>query len=179
MLINGKRIVFKGTNRHEFSCHTGRAISYEDMVTDVKLMKAYNINAVRTSHYPNHPLWYDLCDEYGLYVIDETNIETHGTWQYLQKELGELTVPGSRPEWTANVLDRANSMLQRDKNHPSIVIWSLGNEAFGGDNFVKMHDFLREADPTRIVHYEGVFHFRESEAASDIESQMYTPSGPG
>ncbi|MFC5651852.1 glycoside hydrolase family 2 TIM barrel-domain containing protein [Paenibacillus solisilvae] len=174
LLINGKRIVFKGTNRHEFSCNTGRAISYEEMLTDVKLMKAYNINAVRTSHYPNHPLWYDLCDEYGLYVIDETNLETHGSWQYGQKELGELTVPGSRPEWTANVLDRANSMLQRDKNHPSILIWSLGNESFGGDNFLKMHDFLREADPTRIVHYEGVTMWRESDAASDVESQMYT-----
>ncbi|MBW7457599.1 DUF4981 domain-containing protein, partial [Paenibacillus sepulcri] len=174
MLINGKRIVFKGVNRHEFSCLTGRAISYEEMVTDVKLMKAYNINAVRTSHYPNHPKWYDLCDEYGLYVIDETNLETHGSWTYLQDEFSASTVPASRPEWTANVLDRANSMLQRDKNHPSIIIWSLGNESHGGDNFVKMHDFLREADPTRLVHYEGVFQWRASEAASDMESQMYT-----
>ncbi|QYR22672.1 DUF4981 domain-containing protein [Paenibacillus sp. sptzw28] len=174
MLINGKRIVFKGVNRHEFSCHTGRAIGFEDMVTDVKLMKAYNINAVRTSHYPNHPLWYDLCDEYGLYVIDETNIETHGSWNYGQKELGEKTVPGSRPEWTANVLDRANSMLQRDKNHPSVIIWSLGNESFGGDNFIKMHDFLREADPSRLVHYEGVTMWRDSDAATDMESHMYS-----
>ncbi|GGD46681.1 glycoside hydrolase family 2 TIM barrel-domain containing protein [Paenibacillus nasutitermitis] len=174
MLINGKRIVFKGVNRHEFSCYTGRAISYEEMVTDVMLMKAYNINAVRTSHYPNHPKWYDLCDEYGLYVIDETNLETHGSWSYHQEEFSATTVPASRPEWTANVLDRANSMLQRDKNHPSIMIWSLGNESFGGDNFIKMHDFFRDADPTRLVHYEGVFHWRASEAASDMESQMYT-----
>ena len=97
------------------------------MVHDIKLMKRYNINAVRTSHYPNHPLWYELCDEYGLYVIDEVNLETHGTWRYGQKEL-ENTVPGSKPEWTENVLDRCNSVFQRDKNHPSIVIWSLGNE---------------------------------------------------
>lgn len=174
MQINGKRIVFKGVNRHEFNCETGRAVSYEDMVRDVKLMKAFNINAVRTSHYPNHPLWYDLCDEYGLYVIDEVNLETHGTWRYGQTE-EENTIPGSKPEWTAAVLDRSNSMLQRDKNHPSIVIWSLGNESFGGDNFVKMHDFLKESDPTRVVHYEGAYHFRASDAASDIESQMYTP----
>ncbi|QHW34997.1 DUF4981 domain-containing protein [Paenibacillus rhizovicinus] len=175
MLINGKRIVFKGVNRHEFSCHTGRALGYEDMLMDVKLMKNYNINAVRTSHYPNHPRWYELCDEYGLYVIDETNLETHGSWDYGQTELLHRNVPASHPTWTANVLDRANSMLQRDKNHPSILMWSLGNESFGGDNFIRMHDFLQEADPSRIVHYEGVSLWRESEAASDVESQMYTP----
>ncbi len=177
MQINGRRIMFKGVNRHEFSCDTGRAINESDMRKDVALMKQYNINAVRTSHYQNNSLWYELCDEYGLYVIDETNLETHGSWSYGQKELGE-TVPGSRPEWMGAVLDRCNSMMQRDKNHASVVIWSLGNEAFGGDNFIKMHDFLREADPSRVVHYEGSFHFRESEAASDIESHMYTsPQG--
>ena len=177
MKINGERIVFKGVNRHEFTADKGRAVDYEDMVHDIKLMKKYNINAVRTSHYPNHPLWYELCDEYGLYVIDEVNLETHGTWKYGQKEL-ENTVPGSKPEWTENVLDRCNSVFQRDKNHPSIVIWSLGNESFGGDNFIKMHQFFKENDPTRIVHYEGVFHYRASEAASDIESTMYiSPDG--
>lgn len=173
MKINGKRIVFKGVNRHEFSCVTGRAIGIDDMVRDVQLMKAHNVNAVRTSHYPNQTTWYDLCDEYGLYVIDETNLETHGSWTYGQTDLGGNTVPGSRPEWRENVLDRCNSMLQRDKNHPSIVIWSLGNESFGGDNFVAMHDFLKKEDPSRLVHYEGIFHYRESEAASDIESTMY------
>lgn len=177
MLINGQRIVFKGVNRHEFGCEAGRTVKLEDMITDIKLMKSYNINSVRTSHYPNHPLWYELCNEYGLYVIDETNLETHGTWHGGQTELLPRTVPGSHPEWTANVIDRANSMLQRDKNHPSIVMWSLGNEAYGGDNFVKMHDFLREADPTRIVHYEGVVNYRQSAAATDVESHMYT--GPG
>jgi len=173
MLLNGKRIVFRGVNRHEFNCRTGRAISLEDMERDIRLMKAFNINAVRTSHYPNHPHWYDLCDQYGLYVIDETNLETHGLWRYGQRELG-ASVPGSRPEWTANVLDRAKSMYERDKNHPSILLWSLGNESFGGDNFIRMHDYFRSVDPLRLVHYEGVFHWRESEAASDIESQMYT-----
>lgn len=174
MKINGRRIVFKGVNRHEFSCDTGRALAKADMVRDILLMKRYNINAVRTSHYPNQPIWYELCDEYGLYVIDETNLETHGSWSYHQNGV-ELpnNVPGSKPEWRDNVLDRANSMLQRDKNHPSIIIWSLGNESFGGDNFIAMHDFLKAADPSRLVHYEGVFHHRLSEAASDIESTMY------
>lgn len=172
MKINGKRIVFKGVNRHEFAAERGRAITYDDMVHDIKLMKQHNINAVRTSHYPNHPLWYELCDQYGLYVIDETNLETHGSWTYGQ--VGEGTaLPGSKREWTENVLDRCNSMFQRDKNHPSVVIWSLGNESFGGDNFLKMYEFLKEKDPTRIIHYEGVYHYRATEAASDIESTMY------
>jgi len=173
MQINGQRIMFRGVNRHEFDCERGRSVDEASMLTDILLMKKYNINAVRTSHYPNHPRWYELCDEYGLYVIDETNLETHGTWSNGLDDDKEA-VPGSNPEWTGAVLDRCNSMLQRDKNYPSIVMWSLGNESFGGDNFIRMHDFLREADPTRIVHYEGVFYWRASEAASDIESQMYT-----
>lgn len=173
MKINGEVIVFKGVNRHEFDRDRGRSVEAESMLADILLMKQYNINAVRTSHYPNNPMWYELCDQYGLYVIDETNLETHGSWSYGQEELGE-SVPGSRPEWTGAVLDRANSMLQRDKNHPSIVIWSLGNESSGGDNFLKMHDFLRETDPSRVVHYEGVFNWRASDDASDIESHMYS-----
>jgi beta-galactosidase len=173
MKINGERIVFKGVNRHEFDTDRGRSVDKASMIADILLMKQHNINAVRTSHYPNNPYWYELCDQYGLYVIDETNLETHGSWSYGQEGEGDA-VPGSKPEWTGAVLDRANSMMQRDKNHPSIVIWSLGNEAFGGDNFIKMHDFLREADPSRVVHYEGVANFRASEASSDIESQMYS-----
>ncbi|WP_139903692.1 glycoside hydrolase family 2 TIM barrel-domain containing protein [Clostridium thermarum] len=173
MKINGKRIVFKGTNRHEFSCDKGRAIGYDEMLKDIILMKKHNINAVRTSHYPNNPLWYDLCDEYGLYVIDENNLETHGTWQRQGKITPETALPFDYPMWTPALLDRCNSMLQRDKNHPSILIWSLGNEAFGGENFIKMHDFFKEMDPSRVVHYEGVFNYRPSEAASDVESRMY------
>ncbi|MGP6146444.1 glycoside hydrolase family 2 TIM barrel-domain containing protein [Jeotgalibaca sp. A122] len=174
MKINGARILFKGVNRHEWDAKRGRAVTKEDMEKDVKLMKQFNVNAVRTSHYPNHPYWYELCDRYGLYVIDEMNLETHGSWYYGQKELEE-TVPGSRPEWTENVLDRAASMYERDKNHPSILIWSLGNESFGGDNFLKLYDYFKTVDPSRLVHYEGVFHYRLSEAASDIESTMYIP----
>ncbi|MCQ4085334.1 glycoside hydrolase family 2 TIM barrel-domain containing protein [Saccharibacillus sp. JS10] len=174
MKINGKRIVFKGVNRHEFSADLGRAVTEEEMLEDIKLMKAYNVNAVRTSHYPNQTRWYELCDEHGLYVIDETNLETHGSWEYGQTEEVTRTVPGSKPEWRANVLDRANSMYQRDKNHASIIIWSLGNESWGGDNFIHMANFFRTVDKTRLVHYEGTFHAREWDAASDIESHMYT-----
>ncbi|WP_018931075.1 glycoside hydrolase family 2 TIM barrel-domain containing protein [Gracilibacillus lacisalsi] len=172
MHINGKRIIFKGVNRHEFTADRGRAVTEQDMIDDIVLMKQHNINAVRTSHYPNHPKWYDLCDQYGLYVIDETNLETHGTWRYGQETL-EDALPGSKPEWTANVLDRCKSMYERDKNHASIVIWSLGNESFGGDNFLKMHDYFKNEDPTRLVHYEGIFHYRRSDDASDMETTMY------
>jgi beta-galactosidase len=174
MQINGKRIVFRGMNRHEFNCNTGRVLTYEDMLNDIKMMKQYNINAVRTSHYPNHPYWYELCDEYGMYVMDETNLETHGTWQVGQVHEEWDTIPGSKPWWTGAVIDRANSMMQRDKNHACVIIWSLGNESFGGENFIKMHDFLREKDPTRPVHYEGMFRHRPTEAATDIESHMYS-----
>ncbi|WP_078544773.1 glycoside hydrolase family 2 TIM barrel-domain containing protein [Litchfieldia alkalitelluris] len=174
MKINGERIVFKGVNRHEFHCATGRAVDKETMIKDILLMKTHNINAVRTSHYPNQSEWYALCDEYGLYVIDEVNLETHGTWKYGQQE-EEGAIPGSKPEWKGNVLDRSNSMYQRDKNHPSIVIWSLGNESFGGENFIHMRDFFKENDPGRVVHYEGTFHFRKYDEASEIESVMYIP----
>jgi len=176
MYLNGKRIVFYGVNRHEFSMKTGRCVGAADMVSDAMAMKRNNINSVRTSHYPNALLWYDLCDWYGLYMIDETNLETHGTWQYGALEIADTALPGDRSEWTACVLDRAKSMFHRDRNHSSILIWSLGNESFGGTNHEKMHDWFRSVDPDRIVHYEGVFHYRKSERASDMESQMYTPA---
>ncbi|EKN65202.1 BgaM [Neobacillus bataviensis LMG 21833] len=172
MLVNGKRILFNGVNRHEWSHLRGRSVTKEDMLHDVLAMKKHNINAVRTSHYPNHPYWYELCDQYGLYVIDEANLETHGSWSYGQTELLD-TVPGDKEEWTANVIDRCHSMLHRDKNHPSIVIWSLGNESFGGTNFIKMKEHIKKEDPTRLVHYEGVAHYRASSDASEIESMMY------
>ena len=126
MYINGKRILFNGVNRHEFDCEMGRAINKDIMEKDIKIMKQFNVNALRTSHYPNNPYMYDLCDKYGLYVIDEVNLETHGTWKYGQKE-EENALPGSKPEWTNAVLSRCKSMFERDKNHPSIIIWSLGN----------------------------------------------------
>lgn len=176
MLLNNKRIIFKGVNRHEFGAEFGRAITKEAMIKDILIMKRNNINAVRTSHYPNHPMWYDLCDEYGLYVIDETNLETHGTWQYIANTSIEdqpLALPGSNPLWTDAVMARVKDMFYRDRNHTSILLWSLGNESFSGDNFVFMADFLRENDKTRLVHYEGYRHCKGYQNTSDIDSVMY------
>jgi beta-galactosidase len=173
MHINGKRIVFKGINRHEFSDKRGRAITEEEMLWDIKFMKQHNINAVRTSHYPNQSLWYDLCDEYGIYLIDETNLESHGSWQKMGACDPAWNVPGSLPEWRDVVIDRAESMLQRDKNHPSILIWSCGNESYAGENILAMTKHFHKKDNTRLVHYEGVFWNREFDDASDIESRMY------
>lgn len=176
MLVNGKRIVIKGVNRHEWSCKGGRCVTMDEMVWDVVNMKRHNVNAVRTSHYPNDPRFYDLCDEYGLYVMDETNLETHGTWQKLGRvEIDENTIPNCRPDWKDIVLDRAASMVGRDKNHPCILWWSCGNESFGGSNLQAMSDWFHAADPTRLVHYEGLFQDRRYPATSDMESQMYTP----
>lgn len=173
MKINGKRIVFRGVNRHEWSATGGRCITKADMEWDVKCLKANNINAVRTSHYPNNSYFYELCDTYGLYVIDETNLETHGTWQILGQAKPTHVLPSDKPEWTENVLDRAKSMLERDKNHPSILIWSCGNESFGGENIFKMAQYFRATDPSRLVHYEGTFWDRSFDDTSDMESRMY------
>ena len=174
MHINGRRIVFRGVNRHEFSAHTGRYVSNEEMEWDVKTLKAYNFNSVRTSHYPNATYFYELCDEHGLYVIDETNLETHGTWQFMGKVVcKDKTIPNGRPEFLEIILDRAKSMLERDKNHPSILIWSCGNESYGGENIYKMSEYFRAADDTRLVHYEGVFWDRRFNDTSDMESRMY------
>ncbi len=177
MLINGKRIVFNGVNRHEFCSRAGRAITEEEMLQDIITMKQNNINAVRTSHYPNSSILYRLCDEYGLYVIDEVNLETHGVWDLIARGKADIqdAIPGDKPEWEELLLDRANSMYQRDKNHPCILIWSCGNESFGGSNIFKMSEFFRKQDPTRLVHYEGIHADRRYNDTSDMESQMYTP----
>ena len=174
MTLNGKRIVFKGANRHEFSSVTGRHVSKEELVKDLKTMKQNNINAIRTCHYPDSSPLYRLCDEYGLYLIDETNLETHGSWDTVH-ETGDtsMIVPNDRPEWLDMMLDRANSMYQRDKNHPAILIWSCGNESYGGKDIYEMSQFFRREDPTRLVHYEGIFHDRRYNDTSDMESQMY------
>ncbi|MCI9269726.1 MAG: DUF4981 domain-containing protein [Dorea sp.] len=176
MCLNGKRIVFKGVNRHEFSSVTGRVPRPEELLLDIVTMKRYNINAIRTCHYPNDSPLYSLCDVYGLYLIDETNMETHGSWDALLRGGDyELAIPGDKPEWEDALLDRANSVYQRDKNHPSILIWSCGNESYGGIVIKKMSDKFRELDGSRLIHYEGVFHDRRYNDTSDIESQMYTP----
>ncbi|HWT74176.1 MAG TPA: glycoside hydrolase family 2 TIM barrel-domain containing protein [Mobilitalea sp.] len=176
MHLNGKRIVFKGVNRHEFSCKTGRVVSQEETLQDIITMKRNNINAIRTSHYPNSSKLYELCDEYGLYMIDETNLETHGIWQSVMSGKTSLdnAVPGDNPDWLEVVLDRVNSIYQRDKNHPAILIWSCGNESFGGKNIYEMSKKFHSMDKTRLVHYEGVAHDRRYPDTSDIESQMYT-----
>ena len=174
MTLNGKRIVFKGVNRHEFSSVSGRHVSEEELRKDLKTMKQNNINAIRTCHYPDASLIYQLCDEYGIYMIDETNLESHGSW-----DVAEFTkdytyvVPHDKPEWLDMMLDRANSMYQRDKNHAAILIWSCGNESFGGKDIFEMSQFFHKADPTRLVHYEGVCHDRRYNDTSDMESQMY------
>ncbi len=175
MCLNGKRIVFHGVNRHEWNARNARTLAFEDMEKDVLLMKRNNINAVRTSHYPNEKAFYDLCDKYGLYMIAETNLETHGTWQKIAGDEMENQIPGSNEIWLPAVLDRAKSNYESFKNHPSILIWSLGNESGGGSVFKKVAEYYHSVDSSRLVHYEGVFHDREySDCSSDIESQMYT-----
>jgi len=173
MHLNGKRIVFKGVNRHEFNCRRGRAITKEDMLFDIRTLKQNNLNAVRTSHYPNQSLWYELCDQYGIYVIDEMNLESHGSWQKMGAVEPSWVVPGDRPEWQDIVMDRAVSMFERDKNHPSILIWSCGNESYGGEVIYQVSQYFRASDPGRLVHYEGVFHDRRFNETSDMESRMY------
>lgn len=176
MQLNGKRIVFRGVNRHEFHCDRGRAVTVDDIRNDIIIMKQNNINAVRTAHYPNNTALYDLCDEYGLYVIDETNLETHGTWMIMGKVKSyddNGIVPGDNMEWNDAVLSRGRAMLERDKNHPSIIMWSCGNESYGGKVIKNLADWFRERDSSRLVHYEGVFHDRRYNDISDIESRMY------
>lgn len=174
MCINGKRIVFNGVNRHEWNCHSGRTLNYEDMIWDVLNMKLNNINAVKTSHYPNDVRFYDLCDKYGIYVMDEANMESHGTWQKMGVVASdENTIPGDNPNWRDIVIDRAMSMFERDKNHPSILIWSCGNESYGGKNIFDMSEFFRSVDDSRLVHYEGIVHDRRFNSTSDMESRMY------
>ncbi|MCR5356258.1 MAG: DUF4981 domain-containing protein [Lachnospiraceae bacterium] len=178
MELNGKRIVFNGVNRHEFSAGSGRVPDYMDMVTDITTMKANNINAIRTSHYPNDPRFYELCDELGMYVIAENNMETHGAWDPLF--YGGMTVdevvPGNKDEWKPSLISRIESLYEHNKNHPSVLIWSLGNESYGGSVIHDMSLRIKELDPTRPVHYEGIFHDRTYNDTSDIESQMYTPA---
>lgn len=173
MLLNGVRIVFKGINRHEFSHIRGRAVTEEEMLWDILFLKNNNINAVRTSHYPNNSRWYELCDSYGIYLIDETNLETHGTWQRRGGCTPEFAVPCDRPEWLENVLDRACSMLERDKNHPSVLIWSCGNEAYGGIDLYTMSQWFRNRDSSRLVHYEGIYNDKRYPDTTDMMSRMY------
>jgi beta-galactosidase len=164
LLVNGVPVLLKGVNRHEHDPDHGRTVSEEMMIKDIQLMKQFNINAVRTSHYPNSPRWYELCDKYGLYLIDETNIETHELWSKLTLD----------PDWRDAFVDRAKKMVERDKNHPSVIIWSLGNEAGYGDNHEAMAAWIREYDPSRPIHYESTDPGYSSEPSHfDIIANMY------
>ncbi len=167
LLVNGQAVLFKGVNRHEHSPDTGHYVTRELMVRDVLLMKQHNINAVRTSHYPNAPAWYELCDRYGLYLIDEANIEAHGYGNHPRNRLS------NDPEWQAAYLDRVQRMVERDKNHPSVLIWSLGNESGDGPNVAAVYQWVKRRDPTRPFHYEGSTANGGSNA--DINSFMYPP----
>ncbi|HMN60143.1 MAG TPA: glycoside hydrolase family 2 TIM barrel-domain containing protein, partial [Anaerolinea sp.] len=158
--VNGRRLVRRGVDRHEHHPLRGRALTLEDMRREIILMKQLNFNTVRTSHYPAHPAWYDLCDEYGIYVIDETNLETHG----LSSELS------NHPLWLHAYMERASRMALRDRIHPSVIMWSLGNESGCGPHHAAMAAWLRMADPTRLVHYEGG---RFHPEVSDVFSVMY------
>lgn len=175
MLLNGRRIIFKGVNRHEFSACAGRVPQERELLQDLLTMKRSNINAIRTSHYPNDSRLYRMCDFLGFYLMDENNMETHGSWEPLSRGAGEwdMVLPCDNDDWRGMMLDRVNSVYQRDKNHPSILIWSCGNESFGGSVIKAMSDSFRALDDTRLVHYEGVFHDRRFNDTSDMESRMY------
>jgi beta-galactosidase len=162
LLVNGERILLKGVNRHEHDPYTAHVISDESMIKDIQLMKQFNINAVRTCHYPNDPRWYELCDQYGLYLIDEANIESHGMG-YGDRSLAK------NPDWGPAHLDRTIRMVERDKNHPSVIIWSLGNEAGDGINFEATSAWIHGRDKTRPVHYERA----ERRPHTDIVCPMY------
>ena len=174
--INGQRVVLKGTNRHEFGLN-GRVVTAEETARDLRIIKAAGMNAVRTSHYPNNSFFYDLCDRYGLYVIDEMNLETHGMWDAVWRDRITLAeaVPGDDPAWLPALMDRAASMVERDKNHPCVVMWSCGNESYGGANLLEVADWFRSID-TRPVHYEGVHWDPRHPQTTDVVSQMYTPA---
>ena len=162
-LVNGQPIRLRGVNRHEIDPDTGHALSTERMVQDITLMKQANINAVRTCHYPDDPRWYELCDRYGLYVLDEANICTHGTRGTLAND----------PRWTGAFLDRAQRLAERDKNHPSVIIWSMANESGYGPNFAAISGWLHEFDPTRPVHYEGAQGATNDPPTVDIIGRFY------
>lgn len=151
LLVNGKAIEVHGVNLHEHHQTKGHAIDRETMMSDIRMMKQHNINAVRTSHYPQPPLWYDLCDEYGIYVVDEANIEIHG---YGVWSSNRDIHPGNLPEWRESILDREYALVERDKNHPSVIVWSLGNESGNGDNFIEAYKWIKGRDDSRPVQYE-------------------------
>lgn len=176
VLLNGQRLIINGVNRHEWDAKRGRAITMDDMASDIQTFKKNNINAVRTCHYPDQIPWYYLCDDNGIYMMAENNLESHATWQKMGAIEPSYNVPGSVPQWRDVVVDRARTNYETFKNHPSILFWSLGNESYAGDNIVKMNEFYKKHDDSRLVHYEGVCHTPEyRDRISDVESWMYLP----
>ncbi|MQB72871.1 beta-galactosidase [Lactobacillus reuteri] len=176
VLLNGQRLIINGVNRHEWDAKRGRAITMDDMTSDIQTFKENNINAVRTCHYPDQIPWYYLCDDNGIYMMAENNLESHATWQKMGAIEPSYNVPGSVPQWRDVVVDRARTNYETFKNHPSILFWSLGNESYAGDNIVKMNEFYKKHDGSRLVHYEGVCHTPEyRDRISDVESWMYLP----
>lgn len=174
ILFNGERLIINGVNRHEWSAEGGRCITKADMEWDIDCIKRNHINAVRTCHYPDQKLWYELCDKAGIYLMSETNLESHGSWQKLGGIDSSWNVPGSVEKWRAAVLDRAKTNFECFKNHPSVLFWSLGNESYAGNVLAEMNRFFKETDPFRLVHYEGVVNNRKyEEEISDVESRMY------
>jgi beta-galactosidase len=160
-LVNGVASKMKGVNRHEFDTDNGQVVSTAGMIRDITLMKKFNINAVRNAHYPDVPEWYDLCDKYGIYLMDEANLETHG---FGNRGVNQLS---NDPAWERPYLDRIERMVLANRNHPSIIMWSLGNECSDGPHFVKAHKWIHEVDPSRPVHYQG------DQSASDVISRFY------
>lgn len=175
MLLNGKRLIINGVNRHEWNARSGRCITEADEKWDIECIRRNHINAVRTCHYPDDISWYYRCDQAGIYLMAETNLETHGSWQKMGATEPSWNVPGNIECWRACTLDRAVSNFETFKNHTSVLFWSLGNESYAGNVLREMNQYYKEKDPDRLVHYEGVCHNRSYEdVISDMESQMYT-----
>lgn len=172
--LNGKRLVITGVNRHEWNARTGRCIGIEDMKADISCMLRNNINSVRTCHYPDQIPWYYMCDDAGIYVMAETNLESHGSFQKLGAIEPSCNVPGSIPQWRDAVLERAKNNFETFKNHTSILFWSLGNESYAGDDIEAMNVYFAEKKDGRLVHYESSYYNRAYEdTISDFETRMY------
>ena len=174
MYLNGKRLVIAGVNRHEWNPKTGRCIGMEEMEYDMKCILRNNINSVRTCHYPDQIPWYYMCDENGIYLMSETNLESHGSFQKLGAIEPSCNVPGSVPQWKEAVIDRARTNFETFKNHTSVLFWSLGNESYAGDDIEAMNVYFKEKNDGRLVHYESSYYNRAYEdTISDMESRMY------